>query len=42
MIKMVKNNKMFKNILRTFWGLLGPKLKNVEAEPLFQRSYKTN
>ena len=37
---MFKNDKMFKNILRTFWGSLGPKFKNVEAEPLFQLSYK--
>ena len=32
----------FKNILRTFWGSFWQKFKNIEAEPLFQCSYKKN
>ena len=37
-----KISKKPKNILRTFWGSFWEKLKNIEAEPLFQCSYKKN
>ena len=41
-LKIKKNWSKLTKSLRTFWGSLGQNFKNVEAEPLFQLSYKTN